>query len=209
MGVRRGIRKRRLIPAHAGKTSSPPNTRRPLAAHPRSRGENRDLAAQPRTSHGSSPLTRGKPDRRASARMLHRLIPAHAGKTANHLEFPSPMAAHPRSRGENGIEITIDQEKAGSSPLTRGKRCSGLHLSGADRLIPAHAGKTVAAWLAYAACAAHPRSRGENADLERDDQLRSGSSPLTRGKPRWPQRRPRTRRLIPAHAGKTVGSFPQ
>ena len=30
-----------------------------------------------------------------------------------------------------------------------------------------------------------------------------GSSPLTRGKPRWPQQRPRTRRLIPAHAGKT------
>ena len=50
----------RLIPAHAGKTrpcSSPPRTCR---AHPRSRGENRELAHAPRTLQGSSPLTRGK-----------------------------------------------------------------------------------------------------------------------------------------------------
>ena len=52
------------------------------------------------------------------------------------------MAAHPRSRGENGIEITIDQEKAGSSPLTRGKHILRVLEGKAERLIPAHAGKT-------------------------------------------------------------------
>ena len=34
----------------------------------------------------------------------------------------------------------------------------------------------------------------------------SGSSPLTRGKPRWRHRPPEHRGLIPAHAGKTVDS---
>ncbi len=49
-----------LIPAHAGKTTPPPEAREPLWAHPRSRGENivRDRIA-PHIG-GSSPLTRGK-----------------------------------------------------------------------------------------------------------------------------------------------------
>ena len=52
--------RQRLIPAHAGKTGR--TTSRPLstAAHPRSRGENREQAQLPLALHGSSPLTRGK-----------------------------------------------------------------------------------------------------------------------------------------------------
>ena len=51
---------RRLIPAHAGKTSSPsPRSPRP-AAHPRSRGENRGPLRRRGSTIGSSPLTRGK-----------------------------------------------------------------------------------------------------------------------------------------------------
>ena len=56
----RFLEKRRLIPAHAGKT--PRRTARPPSrpAHPRSRGEN-SLTASPLVSfRGSSPLTRGK-----------------------------------------------------------------------------------------------------------------------------------------------------
>ena len=53
---------RRLIPAHAGKTTG----RFPLVshfrAHPRSRGENFSDAKRVRKCGGSSPLTRGKPD---------------------------------------------------------------------------------------------------------------------------------------------------
>ena len=50
----------RLIPAHAGKTPrwSPRPPGQP--AHPRSRGENRDMAALVVAGVGSSPLTRGK-----------------------------------------------------------------------------------------------------------------------------------------------------
>ena len=71
-------------------------------------------------------------------------------------------------------------------------------------LIPAHAGKTVARYGRAADLTAHPRSRGENLDKGASGLMASGSSPLTRGKPvllaAWCQ----TRRLIPAHAGKTA-----
>ena len=51
---------------------------------------------------------------------------------------------------------------------------------------------------------AHPRSRGENSAKVWQDTVKAGSSPLTRGKPSSLTLRPRTARLIPAHAGKTA-----
>ena len=50
----------RLIPAHAGKTLTPGNCPSATSAHPRSRGENVDVAFQHGHFGGSSPLTRGK-----------------------------------------------------------------------------------------------------------------------------------------------------
>ena len=50
-----------LIPAHAGKTTPPPEAREPLWAHPRSCGENILRAIPAITAAGSSPLMRGKP----------------------------------------------------------------------------------------------------------------------------------------------------
>ena len=50
----------------------------------------------------------------------------------------------------------------GSSPLTRGKRPDADGGGSAQRLIPAHAGKTSSAALASMDAWAHPRSRGEN-----------------------------------------------
>ena len=50
----------------------------------------------------------------------------------------------------------------GSSPLTRGKPREEMKRFLAQRLIPAHAGKTgVSAWRG-SVFTAHPRSRGEN-----------------------------------------------
>ena len=51
---------------------------------------------------------------------------------------------------------------------------------------------------------AHPRSRGENPLACSWHRLAQGSSPLTRGKRIYRRPRTRTRRLIPAHAGKTM-----
>ena len=115
-----------LIPAHAGKTwSCPWRSARPWA-HPRSRGENRDLPRPVALDLGSSPLTRGK---RADARLRRgpaRLIPAHAGKTLDITVQGRSAEAHPRSRGENAPGETYEGTVTGSSPLTRGKRdCPG------------------------------------------------------------------------------------
>ena len=132
------------------------------------------------------------------------LIPAHAGKTSPHDAAAPQARAHPRSRGENYPMWAATQRRAGSSPLTRGKRgwYDYRHLSGG--LIPAHAGKTSWPSSVPPESPAHPRSRGENGPCELPGVVRRGSSPLTRGKL---ARRPRQRGgegLIPAHAGKTA-----
>ena len=92
----------------------------------------------------------------------------------------------------------------GSSPLTRGKHLVTAPEESWKRLIPAHAGKTPPAKRAGAASRAHPRSRGENADRQRETATAWGSSPLTRGKPDLSEVGGPLTRLIPAHAGKTM-----
>ena len=133
-----------------------------------------------------------------------RLIPAHAGKTVIIRLGDDAKRAHPRSRGENVLVPREGQVAPGSSPLTRGK-LTLLRLPAVLRgLIPAHAGKTRLQRRRKRVSRAHPRSRGENAARSAATPMRSGSSPLTRGK--RSRRRggsPRTR-LIPAHAGKTL-----
>ena len=193
----------RLIPAHAGKTPRERCRRRPSPAHPRSRGENSTAAQSCAPRQGSSPLTRGKPGGEHPATGVHRLIPAHAGKTRCRSCGRITRAAHPRSRGENPRPTPIGRGAFGSSPLTRGKPPRSHEEKPMPRLIPAHAGKT-ASCAAYPACStAHPRSRGENRRERMENCHRPGSSPLTRGKRNDPMDAPVRSRLIPAHAGKT------
>ena len=92
----------------------------------------------------------------------------------------------------------------GSSPLTRGKRSAKRRGRSGQGLIPAHAGKTSRHARRPRGRRAHPRSRGENARMSTERSLRSGSSPLTRGKPESAGAYALDRGLIPAHAGKTT-----
>ena len=132
----------RLIPAHAGKTGARRASPRRTRAHPRSRGENGYSWSTSSTSSGSSPLTRGKRDRREAEGQAQRLIPAHAGKTPCRGEQRHERGAHPRSRGENWPDAVAAGIVHGSSPLTRGKPRRSKRRSWRSRLIPAHAGKT-------------------------------------------------------------------
>ena len=175
-----------------------------MRAHPRSRGENGRLDQVDQPRRGSSPLTRGKlpvppgpvPDRR--------LIPAHAGKTRLDAGLASSSWAHPRSRGENYATRRDLRRPSGSSPLTRGKRTLCQEMGQCPRLIPAHAGKTRLMSAGMIQARAHPRSRGENGFHDRGRGHGDGSSPLTRGKLRTLRGELSLRRLIPAHAGKTL-----
>ena len=76
-----------LIPAHAGKTRRPHTLQATRRAHPRACGENVDRAAIRAEKAGSSPRMRGKLGQDLPAAVKTRLIPAHAGKTLNDLEF--------------------------------------------------------------------------------------------------------------------------
>ena len=73
--------RRRLIPAHAGKTVHGRVTVLMTGAHPRSRGENVAVWTDEERAAGSSPLTRGKLEERTGDLFASGLIPAHAGKT--------------------------------------------------------------------------------------------------------------------------------
>ena len=173
----------RLIPAHAGKTCGRTGARTHARAHPRSRGENLSGCDEPINQLGSSPLTRGKHNCESSFHYRGRLIPAHAGKTAEGQRPVHERAAHPRSRGEN---------------RRRRRPADPPH-----RLIPAHAGKTPPRCPGRHKRWAHPRSRGENRHGTHADGLSLGSSPLTRGKPAHFAFLSCLTGLIPAHAGKT------
>ena len=173
---------RRLIPAHAGKTALMPWRTASVSAHPRSRGENARSPICARPTDGSSPLTRGKRSSCVRVQADRGLIPAHAGKTHTRSRGRARGPAHPRSRGENIMNLLGDAADNGSSPLTRGKlRLGGLVLRRA-RLIPAHAGKTTGRPTGQIRPPAHPRSRGENRSSRERKPATTGSSPLTRGK---------------------------
>ena len=197
--VRRG-----LIPAHAGKTLFSKTGSGWVRAHPRSRGENAAVLVLISSWSGSSPLTRGKLACETDRIGLQRLIPAHAGKTRSVPRLPLMRTAHPRSRGENSVIRSVPVAVVGSSPLTRGKRSPLSRRSLAWRLIPAHAGKTSRRGCPLGNCAAHPRSRGENAVRRIEQNQEGGSSPLTRGKRLGVARISAVEGLIPAHAGKTI-----
>ena len=145
-GKRRCRRRRRddlgLIPAHAGKTQVSARLRGATRAHPRSRGENGVAVGRHGEACGSSPLTRGKHVGHSEGCRLERLIPAHAGKTGFQASLWDVRWAHPRSRGENGLQGCDSFGAKGSSPLTRGKRVPRRARQTRGRLIPAHAGKT-------------------------------------------------------------------
>ena len=199
-----GLTRQRLIPAHAGKTFGSDLRSSVAGAHPRSRGENIQTCVQVAADMGSSPLTRGKRSQPRGIAERDGLIPAHAGKTGRAGDSRRCQTAHPRSRGENlqrDVEAPLRQ---GSSPLTRGKPPHGRLQRRGGRLIPAHAGKTIAAHSRAPGAQAHPRSRGENPRTAASAGYCVGSSPLTRGKPRSAVQDHESDGLIPAHAGKTT-----
>ena len=96
----------RLIPACAGKTTTPEVKREPSRARPRVCGENRCGGRRRCRGGGSSPRVRGKPVARAAVDAASGLIPACAGKTRAVQVLADQRLAHPRVCGENG-EFTV------------------------------------------------------------------------------------------------------
>ncbi len=134
----------RIIPAHAGQTDSLQLSRVANSDHPRACGANLLRPQQPRCGLGSSPRMRGKRDPCTIRLSEDRIIPAHAGQTTL-IATPKPSASdHPRACGANYEKMASPEGHVGSSPRMRGKLGAGLSDTATVRIIPAHAGQTLA-----------------------------------------------------------------
>ena len=131
-----------ITPAHAGKTSKSPNRIMSTRDHPRACGENHCIIPKNNVTLGSPPRMRGKPTPSRISSNSPRITPAHAGKTLAALRGSFLQRDHPRACGEN-ISLSVHWiAQRGSPPRMRGKLVSSGQVSQAQRITPAHAGKT-------------------------------------------------------------------
>ena len=193
-----------LIPAYAGRTSSPGTHLSRGWAHPRLRGA--DPYQQPtlKSQPGSSPLTRGGPHHPAPICRGDGLIPAYAGRTNEPMALGWCGWAHPRLRGADLHGVFPLPCCWGSSPLTRGGLFIPSCACASCGLIPAYAGRTREEPDFRPAVQAHPRLRGADLGLSIYDANGKGSSPLTRGGLHKGDRVAQLVGLIPAYAGRTL-----
>ena len=193
----------RLIPARAGKTTSPATSGQRLRAHPRAGGENAVTINGELVSLGSSPRGRGKLIGISPFIFCVGLIPARAGKTQSPDRAVTRCWAHPRAGGENALPRMSAGAYPGSSPRGRGKHERRGDVVCEAGLIPARAGKTRGSIGRTRRHSAHPRAGGENCYFKTGGRMGIGSSPRGRGKHHGAGARDEARGLIPARAGKT------
>ncbi len=146
---------------------------------------------------------RGKLVLMLGRRSVIRIIPAHAGQTQKRFVAAVDQADHPRACGANVRYGVTSAAASGSSPRMRGKHEERPRRGCCGRIIPAHAGQTIARASDNAGPPDHPRACGANDIIDRMLSKTDGSSPRMRGKPvmvvfllyrTW---------IIPAHAGQT------
>ena len=174
-----------------------------LPDHPRIRGEHAGAIMWGRQQTGSSPHTRGARVHVFDDGICRGIIPAYAGSTKVRIKQFRVCGDHPRIRGEHVAWHLQESSQLGSSPHTRGALPRGRDPHFRRGIIPAYAGSTPSSPARSRKRKDHPRIRGEHTLSEHSRTLVSGSSPHTRGAPRWESAMPRKARIIPAYAGST------
>ena len=192
-----------IIPAHAGSTLSISFLTSLLRDHPRACGEHEEGVNAWYTAKGSSPRMRGARPFQQSENHARRIIPAHAGSTLRPLGEALPVRDHPRACGEHEAKPSSSARLPGSSPRMRGARTRACDARPWLRIIPAHAGSTLSAWMPIMAAWDHPRACGEHCSVSTSAYSLAGSSPRMRGAPDLVELRVYPSRIIPAHAGST------
>ena len=138
----------------------------------------------------------------ATETLAGRFIPALAGNTSPRGPDRAPPPVHPRARGEHGGGTYTMSRDTGSSPRSRGTRCTARTRTA--RFIPALAGNTARRSMAHRPASVHPRARGEHVIVEVGRLHARGSSPRSRGTRSWVGTRKMQLRFIPALAGNTA-----
>ena len=132
----------RIIPAHAGQTRVYAVPLIACSDHPRACGANELDENSNVFASGSSPRMRGKQRGTRLPRRAERIIPAHAGQTAQSSAKRPCRSDHPRACGANLIPMVSRLSGCGSSPRMRGKQLDNEGILVCGRIIPAHAGQT-------------------------------------------------------------------
>ena len=195
----------RIIPAHAGQTPCPKAGVLQWTDHPRACGANFKTWVKQTENHGSSPRMRGKRVRARASATRARIIPAHAGQTHRMQRGFMAGPDHPRACGANVHTAYQLRFPAGSSPRMRGKRLHDRCHRQRGRIIPAHAGQTWAVRPRVRPNSDHPRACGANPWFRLPGGSETGSSPRMRGKLKVGFNLRTSHRIIPAHAGQTMG----
>ena len=170
-----------IIPAYAGSTSASTASDSSISDHPRIRGEHPHHVVGAEIEPGSSPHTRGAPERAGGSPAAQGIIPAYAGSTTGAPRCARPQADHPRIRGEHSRLLTCLLILEGSSPHTRGAQQPRHEEELVPRIIPAYAGSTTTSRNGCCFSPDHPRIRGEHDPCPLADWATVGSSPHTRG----------------------------
>ena len=195
-----------LIPARTGNMLTLTIERVKVWAHPRSHGEHPVPIALGMVKPGSSPLTRGTRHYEVRVFLQPGLIPARAGNIAGNHRYRPIGWAHPRSHGEHSFPLSTSARGLGSSPPVRGTLAVRVRKCDLLGLIPARVGNIPDRKETTCRSRAHPRSRGEHAELLGYASVRSGSSPLPRGTFAFTCIIDVPKGLIPARAGSTQRS---
>ena len=132
------------------------------------------------------------------------ITPAHAGKRYFYVLGDVNKRDHPRTRGEKLSVPSSKRPLTGSPPHTRGKVCSTRCRASSQGITPAHAGKSKFLHGLSLSYRDHPRTRGEKVQNGKISDYTIGSPPHTRGKGSNGAYSNRSRRITPAHAGKSL-----
>ena len=130
------------------------------------------------------------------------ITPAHAGKSWGSRSCSGASWDHPRACGEKLMQAGCLNHCEGSPPRMRGK---ALHLNSyliRQRITPAHAGKSITAYLNCSLKGDHPRACGEKPHTFDFAFVETGSPPRMRGKAGKTLSAVQYVRITPAHAGK-------
>ena len=169
--------------------------------HPRTCGEQGSFPATKPSITGSSPHMRGTDGGDEKKHPPPRIIPAHAGNSPPHLLTKPSETDHPRTCGEQEPPCVHKRLPLGSSPHMRGTAPCNRHKDSAFRIIPAHAGNSIAVGFGKINARDHPRTCGEQRAGMLLLAASAGSSPHMRGTATRFRSSVGAGRIIPAHAG--------
>ena len=152
---------------------------------------------------GSSPRMRGSHVLAEKCRANGGIIPAHAGLTNAKAACHAGSRDHPRACGAHTWSSCTKDVNRGSSPRMRGSLDMLDSIGYEIGIIPAHAGLTIEARLAFNSPRDHPRACGAHWLEYIGAIIPGGSSPRMRGSQGIGRNIAKVVGIIPAHAGLT------